>query len=375
MNEIFDRVLLAARKLGASDVHLKIGRPPIFRIRGQLRTLKDVPAMNSDVIETFAVNIMNQRQHQQFMEHCEVDLAYGTEDGYRYRVNVFRQRGTTGMVMRIIPSQIPVFERLNLPARVKELASEQRGLVLVTGVTGSGKSTTLASLLEVVNSQRSAHIVTIEDPVEYVFEDKRAIVNQREVGFDTMGFQGALRSALRQDPDVILVGEMRDHETIRTVLVAAETGHLVFSTLHTVDATETVARIVQMFPHEEQLAVRLQLSMILRAVVSQRLLPRADGRGMIPAVEVLINTPRVQEMIADATRTHELIDAIREGANPYGMISFDQSLATLVQRQLVAYEVALAASSHPADFELLFRGVTAGADESFRDGEIDFELE
>ncbi|MCA9697611.1 MAG: Flp pilus assembly complex ATPase component TadA, partial [Myxococcales bacterium] len=207
MNEIFDRVLMAARKLGASDVHLKVGRPPIFRIRGQLRTLKDVPAMNNDVIETFAVNIMNQRQHQIFMENCEVDLAYGTEDGYRYRVNVFRQRGTTGMVMRIIPSQIPAFDRLNLPPRVRELADEQRGLVLVTGITGSGKSTTLASLLEVVNIQRPAHIVTIEDPVEYMFEDKRAIVNQREVGFDTMGFQGALRSALRQDPDVILVGE------------------------------------------------------------------------------------------------------------------------------------------------------------------------
>ncbi|HLT36503.1 MAG TPA: ATPase, T2SS/T4P/T4SS family, partial [Enhygromyxa sp.] len=226
MNEIFDRVLLAARKLGASDVHLKVGRPPIFRIRGQLRTLKDVPAMNSDVIETFAVNIMSQRQHQIFMENCEVDLAYGTEDGFRYRVNVFRQRGNTGMVMRIIPSKIPAFDRLNLPDRVRELADEQRGLVLVTGVTGSGKSTTLASLLEVVNANRPAHIVTIEDPIEYVFEDKRAIVNQRELGFDTMGFQGALRSALRQDPDVILVGEMRDHETIKTVMHAAETGHL-----------------------------------------------------------------------------------------------------------------------------------------------------
>jgi len=376
MNEIFDRVLLAARKLGASDVHLKVGRPPIFRIRGQLRTLKDVPAMNSDVIETFAVNIMSQRQHQIFMENCEVDLAYGTEDGFRYRVNVFRQRGNTGMVMRIIPSKIPAFDRLNLPDRVRELADEQRGLVLVTGVTGSGKSTTLASLLEVVNANRPAHIVTIEDPIEYVFEDKRAIVNQRELGFDTMGFQGALRSALRQDPDVILVGEMRDHETIKTVMHAAETGHLVFSTLHTVDATETIARIVQMFPPEQQVAIRLQLSAILRGVVSQRLLPRADGRGMIPAVEVLINTPRVQEMIADPLRTHELVDAIREGAHPYGMVSFDQSLTQLVRRKLVAYEVALAASSNPADFELLFRGVTGGtSDTRVPDDDIEFDVE
>jgi twitching motility protein PilT len=377
MNEIFDRVLLAARKLGASDVHLKVGRPPIFRIRGQLRTLKDVPAMNSDVIETFAVNIMSQRQHQIFMENCEVDLAYGTEDGFRYRVNVFRQRGATGMVMRIIPSKIPAFDRLNLPDRVRELADEQRGLVLVTGITGSGKSTTLASLLEVVNANRPAHIVTIEDPIEYVFEDKRAIVNQRELGFDTMGFQGALRSALRQDPDVILVGEMRDHETIKTVMHAAETGHLVFSTLHTVDATETIARIVQMFPSEQQVAIRLQLAAILRGVISQRLLPRADGRGMIPAVEVLINTPRVQEMISDPLRTHEIIDAIREGAHPYGMVSFDQSLTQLVRRKLVSYESALAASSNPADFELSFRGVTGGTTDTrtVPDDDIEFYVE
>jgi twitching motility protein PilT len=376
MNEIFDRVLLAARKLGASDVHLKVGRPPIFRIRGQLRTLKDVPAMNSDVIETFAVNIMAQRQHQIFMENCEVDLAYGTEDGFRYRVNVFRQRGTTGMVMRIIPSQIPSFDRLNLPQRVKDLSNEQRGLVLVTGITGSGKSTTLASLLEVVNATRPAHIVTIEDPIEYVFEDKRAIINQRELGFDTMGFEGALRSALRQDPDAILVGEMRDHITIKTVMLAAETGHLVFSTLHTVDATESVNRIVQMFPREEQIAIRLQLAAILRGVISQRLLPRADGRGMIPAVEVLINTPRVQEMISDPMRTHELVDAIREGANPYGMITFDQSLMNLVKRKLVAYEVALAASTNPADFELAFRGVTGGAEQQHgAEDDLEFDLE
>lgn len=370
MNEIFDRVLMAARKLGASDVHLKVGRPPIFRIRGQLRTLKDVPAMNGDVIETFAVNIMNQRQHRIFMEHCEVDLAYGTEDGYRYRVNVFRQRGQTGMVMRIIPSQIPAFDRLNLPRRVRDFSGEHRGLVLVTGVTGSGKTTTLASLLEVVNAERPAHIVTIEDPVEYMFEDRRAIVNQREVGFDTMSFGGALRSALRQDPDVILVGEMRDHETIRTVMHAAETGHLVFSTLHTVDALETVSRIVQMFPHEEQLAIRLQLASILRGIICQRLLPRADGRGMIPAVEVLVNTPRVTEMICEQGRTHEIIDAIREGANPYGMISFDQSLTNLVRRKLITYEVAVSASTNPADFELAFSGITAGSGD-----DVPFDLE
>jgi twitching motility protein PilT len=208
-----------------------------------------------------------------------------------------------------------------------------------------------------------------------VFEDKRAIINQRELGFDTMGFEGALRSALRQDPDVILVGEMRDHITIKTVMHAAETGHLVFSTMHTVDATESVNRIVQMFPREEQTAIRLNLAAILRGVVSQRLLPRADGRGMIPAVEVLINTPRVQEMISDPMRTHELVDAIREGANPYGMVTFDQSLMNMVRRKLVTYEVALAASTNPADFELAFRGVSGGTEQQVAEDDVEFDLE
>ncbi|MEM9460236.1 MAG: type IV pilus twitching motility protein PilT [Myxococcota bacterium] len=359
MNEIFDRVLGAARKLGASDVHLKVGLPPVFRIRGSLRTLKDVPPMTSDVIMTFAMNIMSEKTHDKFMSDHEVDLAYATPDGLRYRVNVFRQRGECGMVLRVIAADIPPFERLNLPARVKELAREQRGMVLVTGITGSGKSTTLASLLNVINIERAAHIITIEDPIEYVFHDRRSVVNQREIGFDTMSFQSALRAALRQDPDVVLVGEMRDLETIETAMLAAETGHLVFSTLHTLDATETIGRIVQIFPPHQQNAVRLQLATILSAVVSQRLLPRADGRGMIPAVEVMINTPRIRDMIVDETRTVEVVDAIKDGAHPYGMISFDQSLTELVQRNLVTYEMALAASTNPDDFALYFRGVTA----------------
>jgi twitching motility protein PilT len=362
MNEIFDRVLQAARKLGASDVHLKVGLPPVFRIRGALRTLKDVPPMTSDVINTFAMNIMNERVHDRFQNEHEVDLAYATPDGLRYRVNVFRQRGETGMVMRVIAAEIPPFERLNLPTRVRDLAREHRGLVLVTGITGSGKSTTLASLMNVINHERAAHIITIEDPIEYVFRDHRSVVNQRELGFDTHSFEKALRSALRQDPDVVLVGEMRDLETISTAILAAETGHLVFSTLHTLDAQETINRVVQMFPPHQQNAVRLQLASILTAIVSQRLLPRADGRGMIPAVEVLINTPRIRDLISDATKTHEVVDAIKEGVHPYGMISFDQSLTELVQRNLVTYEVAVAASTTPDDFALYFRGVTAGGE-------------
>jgi twitching motility protein PilT len=361
MNEIFDRVLQAARKLGASDVHLKVGLPPVFRIRGSLRTLKDVPPMTSDVINTFAVNIMTEKTHTKFMDTCDVDLAYATPDGLRYRVNVFKQRGETGMVMRVIAADIPAFERLNLPGRVRDLAKEHRGMVLVTGITGSGKSTTLASLINLINTERAAHIITIEDPIEYVFRDHRSVVNQRELGFDTHTFSAALTAALRQDPDVVLVGEMRNLETIETGMLAAETGHLVFSTLHTLDAQETIARIVQMHPPHQQNAIRLQLASILTAIVSQRLLPRADGRGMIPAVEVLINTPRIRDLIADETRTHEIVDAIKEGAHPYGMISFDQSLTELVKRNLITYEVALAAATNPDDFALHFRGVGSGS--------------
>ncbi|HWB77368.1 MAG TPA: type IV pilus twitching motility protein PilT [Nannocystaceae bacterium] len=360
MNEIFDRVLQAARKLGASDVHLKVGLPPVFRIRGALRTLKDVPPMTSEVVMTFAMNIMNETIHEKFMRDHEVDLAYATPDGLRYRVNVFRQRGETGMVMRVIAGDIPPFERLNLPTRVRDLAHEQRGLILVTGITGTGKSTTMASLLNLINFERAAHIITIEDPIEYVFRDHRSVINQRELGFDTNTFGAALRSALRQDPDVVFVGEMRDLETIQTALLAAETGHLVFSTLHTMDAQETINRIVQMFPPAQQNAVRLQLAAILTGIVSQRLLPRADGRGMIPAVEILINTPRIRDMICDSARTHEIVDALKEGAHPYGMVSFDQSLTELVQRQLVTYEMAVAAASNPDDFALYFRGVSSG---------------
>ena len=370
MNEIFDRVLQAARKLGASDVHLKVGLPPVFRIRGGLRTLKDVPPMNGGVIDTFALNIMNHKQAAHFDQHCEVDLAYGTPDGSRYRVNVFKQRGQTGMVLRIIPADVPNFDRLGLPKRVREFAKEHRGLVLVTGITGSGKSTSLASLIDLINSERPAHIVTIEDPIEYVFRDKRSVVNQRELGFDTMSFEGALRAALRQDPDVILVGEMRDYQTIRTAMTAAETGHLVFSTLHTLDAKETVGRIVQMFPPHEQNAIRLQLASILKGIISQRLLPRADGRGMVPSVEVLVNSQRIEEMIRDPMRTNEIPDAIKTGRHPYGMISFDQSLTQLVKANLITYDTAISASTNPDDFALAFRGVDGG-----NSGEDEFELE
>jgi twitching motility protein PilT len=264
------------------------------------------------------------------------------------------------MVMRLIPPDVPPFQKLNLPGAVLDLADSERGMVLVTGVTGSGKSTTLAAMVDYINSKRACHIVTIEDPIEYAFKDRRSVINQREIGFDTTTFAKALRAALRQDPDVIFVGEMRDMETIETAMLAAETGHLLVSTLHTLDAVETINRIVSVFSPHQQGQARLQLSGVLRGVVSQRLVKRADGKGMIPAVEILVNTARVRELIADPKRTREIHEAIATGRDPYGMISFDQSLTELVRSNLVTYEEALASATNPDDFALTFRGVSKG---------------
>jgi twitching motility protein PilT len=347
--------------LNASDVHLKVGLPPIYRIKGDLRTVRDVPPITEDVIMAFAEKAMNPRQVAEFEKHREVDLAYSTPDGVRFRTNIFMQRGVPGVVLRLIPPEVPPFESLGLPEVVLRLAEEPRGMVLVTGVTGSGKSTTLAAMIDHVNRIKACHIVTIEDPIEFTFTDKRSVINQRELGLDTTSFTRALRAALRQDPDVVLVGEMRDTETIEIALLAAETGHLVLSTLHTTDAVETVNRIIAAFPPHHQTQIRIQLAAALRGVVSQRLLPQADRKRMIPAVEVLVNTGRVREMIEDPHRTSEIRSAIAEGQHPYGMISFDQSLTELVHKHLVTYDTALRHATNPDDFALYFRGVSGGA--------------
>ncbi len=359
-NEVFDRVLAAARQLGASDVHIKAGLPPIFRIKGELRTVRDVPPLSKEAIADFAKEMMNERQQKEFEENWDLDLGYGTDDGVRFRVNLFQQRGATGMVLRLIPPEVPDFSTLGLIDGILALAEHKRGLVLITGITGSGKSTTLATMVDYINQRKACHIVTVEDPIEYTFRDKRSVVNQREVGFDTRSFSRALRAALRQDPDVILVGEMRDIETAKIAMTAAETGHLVLSTLHTVDATETVNRIISLFPVAEQPQARLSLAAVLQGVVSQRLLPQADGKGMVPAVELMVCTERVREMIEDPTRTKEIKDAISQGKHPYGMQTFDQSLAGLVKDRAITYEVALKQSSSPSDFALLFRGISGG---------------
>ena len=360
-----NEILQVALRGGASDIHLKAGLPPMFRVDGSLVPLKDARRLPPEEISRMALGIMNDYQKEKFKAQNELDLAYGVPGLGRFRVNVFQQRGTIGVVLRVIPFKISTIEQLLLPKVLEKIASEQRGLILVTGTTGSGKSTTLAAMVDHINSNETCHIMTIEDPIEFLIRDKRSIVNQREVGVDTLSFAQALKSALRQDPDVILVGEMRDLETIETALTAAETGHLVLSTLHTLDATETITRIVSAFPPHQQKQVRLQLGSVLRGVVSQRLVPRADGKGRVAAVEVLVCNGRVREMIEDKERTKEIPQAISQSFTTYGMQTFDQSLMLLLKQNIITYEEALRQCSNPDDFALRVSGISATSDSSW----------
>jgi len=368
-------ILSVALKARASDIHLKAGLPPIFRIDGSLRQLPKAPRIGPDLTEKIAHGIMNERQRLRFAEIHEIDLAYGVPGLGRFRVNAFSQRGSVSLVFRTIPFDIRGLDDLLLPPVLKKMALEERGLILVTGATGSGKSTTLAALIDYINANRTSHIVTIEDPIEYLHRDKKSIINQREVGFDTEGFGIALKSALRQDPDVILVGEMRDLETIETAITAAETGHLVLSTLHTIDATETINRIVSVFPPYQQRQMRLQLSAVLKGIVSQRLVPRADGRGRVPAVEILVSTARTRELIDDKEKTKQLHEAIQQGFTAYGMQTFDQSLMGLFKRKLITFEEALRQSSNPDDFKLKVSGISSTSDLSWEAFEKEEPLE
>ena len=362
-----NEILKVAIKGGASDIHLKTGLPPLFRVDGALVPLRDGERITLEEMKAMAFSMMNPVQKARYEEEREADLAYGIPGLGRFRVNIFQQRGTIGIVLRVIPFGVKTTEELNLPEIVKKISREHRGLILVTGTTGSGKSTTLASMIEQINSERTSHIMTIEDPIEFLIRDRRSIVNQREIGVDTHSFANALRGALRQDPDVILVGEMRDFETIETALTAAETGHLVMSTLHTLDATETINRIISVFPPYQQKQVRLQLSTVLKAVISQRLVPRADGKGRVPALEVLVSTGLIRELISDKERTKEIPDAINKGYTTYGMQSFDQSLMQLVKEGLVTYEEALKNVSNPDDFALRYRGIASTSDSNWDD--------
>ena len=334
-------ILKIAMQGGASDIHLKAGMPPIFRVDGSLVPLKDAQRLPPEEIGRMAFSIMTNMQRERFKEVNEIDLAYGVPGLGRFRVNVFQQRGTIGMVLRVIPFKIMSFDQLNLPKVLEKVAIEERGLILVTGTTGSGKSTTLAALVDFINTNKTCHIMTVEDPIEFLIRDKRSIINQREVGVDTVSFSNAMRSVLRQDPDVIMVGEMRDLETIETALTAAETGHLVLSTLHTSDAAESVNRIVGSFPPHQQKQIRLQFASTLKAVVSQRLVPRSDGRGRVPAVEVMLNNAFVRELIEDKDRTKEITDVIAKSYLAWGMQTFDQSLMFLYKNKFISYEEAL----------------------------------
>jgi twitching motility protein PilT len=360
-----NEILQVALRGGASDIHLKAGLPPMFRVDGSLVPLKDARRLPPEEISRMVFSIMNDYQKEKFKAQNELDLAYGVPGLGRFRVNVFQQRGTIGVVLRVIPFKISSIEQLMLPKVLEKIAGEQRGLILVTGTTGSGKSTTLAAMVDHINSNETCHIMTIEDPIEFLIRDKRSIVNQREVGVDTQSFGQALKSALRQDPDVILVGEMRDLETIETALTAAETGHLVLSTLHTLDATETIARIISAFPPHQQKQVRLQLGSVLRAVISQRLVPRADGKGRVAAIEVLVANGRVREMIEDKDRTKEIPTAIAQSFTTYGMQTFDQSLMSLLKQNHITYDEALRQSTNPDDFALRISGISATSDSNW----------
>jgi twitching motility protein PilT len=357
-----DDLLRRAVENKASDLHLKVGNHPYLRVDGILQPVADVPRVTPEEMLSMAFSMMTNRQKQKFKETAELDMAYGVAGLGRFRVNVFQQRGNVGMVLRVIPTKIRTIEELNLPPVIDKICEEQRGLVLVTGTTGSGKSTSLAAMIDRINSIRPEHIITIEDPIEYLHRDKKGFINQREVEVDTSTFSTALRAALRQDPDVILVGEMRDLETISTALLAAETGHLVFSTLHTLDATETIQRIIAVFPPPEQKQIRLQLASTLKAVVSQRLVRKSDGVGRVPAVEVLISTGYIRDCIINPDKTRLIRDALAAGTSQYGMQTFDQSIFDLYSKNLITLEEALIRASNPDEFKLRIQGIRSSAD-------------
>ena len=344
-------------KRNASDLHLKSGSRPIVRVHGHLETQDDLPAVTRDFMRKTAMNMLGEIRYNALMEGEEMDLAHTVPGIGRFRINLFLCQGDVRAVLRHIPEHIPAFEGLHLPRVLERLSQERRGLILVTGITGSGKSTTLAAMLDFMNRGRNDHIVTIEDPVEFVHEDKKCVISQREIGQDSTSFAQALRAALRQDPDIILVGEMRDAETMEVALHAAETGHLVLSTLHTLNATETINRIISIFPPHQEDQIRAQLSAVIQGVVSQRLVVRADGKGRVPAVEVMMMTGLVRDSIREKAKTPQIPNVIASGQAQYGMQTFDQSLLGLYREELITYETARDAATNPDDFDLKVKGI------------------
>lgn len=344
-------ILQIAVKKGASDIHLIVGKPPMLRILGSILPLEGYNVLTAEDTKKLIYGILYDDQKQKFEEKLELDCSYGVPGLSRFRINVFLQKDGVGSVLRIVSSKIPDPEQLKLTPAILQFTKLQRGLVLVTGPTGSGKSTTLACLIDIINREKKCHILTIEDPIEFVYENKNSIINQREVGGQTLSFGEALKHALRQDPDVILIGEMRDLETISAAITIAETGHLAFATLHTTDAAQTVDRIIDVFPPYQQQQIRMQLSTALQGVICQQLIPRIDGQGRVAAREVMVVTPAIANLIREA-KTHQIYSAIDTSAK-LGMISMDKSLVSLVQQKLISREEALARATNPAIFKQL----------------------
>ena len=357
-----NELLTKAVTNNASDLHIKVGAYPIIRVNGELAPMDEQGKLTPEDAVAILSAVMNDVQKKRYLEKKEIDLSYGISGLGRFRVNIFQQRGTIGIVFRVIPMKIATVDELGLPKILEKLAIEPRGLILVTGTTGSGKSTTLAAMIEHMNMHKTMHIMTIEDPIEFLYRDKKSLINQREIGIDAETFEKALRSALRQDPDVILVGEMRDFETIQTALTAAETGHLVLSTLHTIDSSETINRIISIFPPYQQKQVRMQLASVLKGVISQRLVPKADGKGRVAAVEVMVTTATIRECIVDPDKTRRINEVIAAGASQYGMQTFDQSLYKLYTQNLISYEEALRRCTNPDDFALKVKGIQSTSD-------------
>ena len=366
----FKAVLQQLVQRNASDLHLKVGRPPTLRLHGDLVAL-DHPALRPEDLKGLAEQLMTPRQVKEFTENKECDFAIGVPGIGRFRCNVYQQRGSLCYAMRAIPYQARTLDELNLPKVLEEIALRPRGLILVTGITGSGKSTALAAMIQHINEHRKANIITIEDPIEFLHRDINCNINQREVGTDTATFGQALRRVLRQDPDVILIGEIRDLETLDTALKAADTGHLVFSTLHTTDATQTINRVLSFYPPHQQSEVRFALASALQAVISLRLVPRSDKPGRVPACEVLINTQTVRDQIRDTEKTLNIPDLIREGTVQYGMQSFDQALMGLYSQSIISYDSAVFFATSPSEFALRVQGVAGTSDNSWSGFETD----
>lgn len=354
----------------ASDIHLRVGLRPTLRIDGRLHPADDQVLMPQDM-EKILSQILTETQLQKFHQKREMDLALSISKMGRFRINLYKQRGTVGIAIRQVNTIIPTFEELNLPTIVRDISNARHGLIIVTGTTGSGKSTTLASMIEYINSSRAENILTIEDPIEYIYRDKKSIISQREVGGDTDSFATALRHAFRQDPDIVLIGEIRDADTMGIALTAADTGHLVLTTLHTMNAVETISRIISFFPPHQHQQIRLLLAGTLKSVVCQKLLPRSDGPGRVPAVEIMVSTASIRECIIDQMKTPQILDLIESGAIQYGMQSFDQSLMKLFRSGMITYEEAIAHSTNPDDFDLRCKGITSASDRGWTEMETE----